>query len=29
MWASKADGHFLKEILARELVYWCKGFPTF
>lgn len=29
MWCSKADGHFLKEILARELVYWCKGFPTF
>ena len=29
MWASPEDGHFLKELLARELVYWCKGFPKF
>ena len=24
-----SDQHFLKEILARELVYWCKGYPDF
>lgn len=29
MWTSTKDGHFLKELLARELVYHCKGFPKF
>ena len=29
LWISVKDGHFLLEHLARELVYHCKGFPTF
>ena len=28
-WVSTADGHLLLEMLARELVYHCKGFPDF
>ena len=28
-WVCTTDGHLLLEMLARELVYHCKGFPDF
>jgi frataxin-like iron-binding protein CyaY len=28
-WVSVTDGHQLVELLARELVYFCKGYPEF
>eukprot|EP01138_Halocafeteria_seosinensis_P010577 gb/GECG01010800.1/.p1 GENE.gb/GECG01010800.1/~~gb/GECG01010800.1/.p1 ORF type:complete len:197 (+),score=16.25 gb/GECG01010800.1/:1-591(+) len=28
-WVGYDDGHFLKEMLSRELVFYCKGYPTF
>jgi hypothetical protein len=29
VWVGAADGHFLVELLTRELIYHLKGFPTF
>jgi frataxin-like iron-binding protein CyaY len=28
-WVHIQDGHFLVELLTRDLIYYCKGFPTF
>lgn len=27
-WVSIDDGHFLKELLTRELIFYCKGLPA-
>lgn len=28
-WVGEADGHFLKELLTRDLIYLAKGYPDF
>lgn len=28
-WESETDKHFLQELLARDLIYFCKGYPSF
>lgn len=28
-WVNETDGHFLIEMLTRDLIYHCKGYPNF
>ena len=28
-WVCETDGHFLVELLARDLIHLCKGVPSF